>query len=225
MKTIEEATVLAQAMVHIGQALGRDTKAILSDMNQPLGLTIGNRLEVKEAIATLQGQGPADFTALCIEAASVMAVQAQRYPTYEEAYPIVKDQLASGKAYQTFQAFIQAQGGDLLAFADPSLHTTSTVEPVMATQSGYVSSIDALSLGLLSVSLGAGRLTKDDMIDYNAGIVLSVKPGDFIHPGDTLCTLYTNKPFLSTWSRQALGAFTLQAKAPVLAPSTLKMIQ
>ena len=225
MKTIEEATVLAKAMVAIGKTLGRDTRAILSDMNEPLGLTIGNRLEVKEAIATLQGQGPKDFTALCVEAAAVMAVQAKLFATYEDAYPHVEHQLISGKAYQTFENFIDAQGGDLHAFSIPSLHHTHTELPIIAAQSGYVTSIHALTLGLLSVSLGAGRLTKEDIIDYNAGIVLSVKPGDKVRSGDRLCTLYTNKSLQKEWATQALKAFTIEEKAPKVATSTLQMIQ
>ncbi len=225
MKTIEEATVLAKAMVAIGQTLGRDTRAILSDMNEPLGLTIGNRLEVKEAIATLQGQGPKDFTALCVEAAAVMAVQAKLFATYEEASPHVEHQLISGKAYQTFENFIHAQGGDLHVFSIPSLHETHTELPIIVAQSGYVTSIHALTLGLLSVSLGAGRLTKEEIIEYNAGIVLLVKPGDKVRSGDRLCTLYSNKSLQKEWATQALKAFTIEEKAPKVAISTLQMIQ
>ena len=213
MKTIEDAKVLARAMVDIGKALGRDTRALLSDMNQPLGLAIGNRLEVKEAMATLKGQGPDDFTQLCVEAAAVIAIQAGLYSDLTVAKAAVTNQLQSGRALTIFNQFIHAQGGDLNAFNQPSLHHVDVVKPILATSSGIIHAVEALPLGLLSVDLGAGRLTKADVIDFNAGIVLHVKPGDTVQKGDTLCTLYTNKPWVALWEATARTAFHLQKEA------------
>ncbi len=214
MKTIDDATVLAKAMVAIGQSLGRDTRAMLSDMNEPLGMTIGNRLEVKEAIATLQGHGPDDFTNLCMEAATIMTQQAQLFSSEKEAEQAVRFALSSGKAFAVFCQFIQAQGGDLNAFMQPELHRTHHAIPIVARSSGYVASVTALTLGQLAVELGAGRLTKDDPIDPNAGIVLNVKRGALVQQGDVLCTLFTNKPLESDWIQTAQDAFTLTQTKP-----------
>jgi pyrimidine-nucleoside phosphorylase len=216
MKTIEDATVLAKAMVAIGQSLGRDTRAMLSDMNEPLGLTIGNRLEVQEAIATLQGNGPDDFTELCVEAATIMSRQANLFPSDKEAEEAVRSVLSSGQALDVFHQFIRAQGGDLAAFMQPERHLTAHVIPILASTSGYVASITALTLGQLAVELGAGRLTKDDTIDPNAGIVLNVKQATYVKEGDVLCTLYTNKTPLSEWMQYAQGAFNITQTKPIV---------
>lgn len=209
MKTLDDARLLAKMMVQIGRSLGRDTRAMLSDMNEPLGLTIGNRLEVKEAMATLQGQGPKDFTDLCIEASAIMALQAKRFPSLDEAKQAVTSSLTSGKAYAVFEQFIRAQGGDLTAFSDPKLHHTTTKFDVTSDKEGYVHTTHALTLGESSVLLGAGRLTKDEAIDPNAGIVLAVKPGHYIRQGDVLCTLYTNRNLDASFIDTIRHAFSI----------------
>jgi len=193
MKTLEDARNLAQAMVEIGQDAGRETIAFLTDMNQPLGLTIGNALEVKEAIQTLKGEGPKDLEELVLRLASHMVVLAKAATTTESAYDALKQQLISGKAFDKFKDFISMQGGDVSQIDDPALLPTATnIIPVPAIQSGYIKEIDALSIGIAAMNLGAGRKTKEDTIDMAVGIVLDKKVGDKVNEGDNLAYIHVN---------------------------------
>ena len=179
MKTLEDAKQLAQAMVEIGRDAQRQTVAFLTDMNQPLGLAIGNALEVKEAIETLKGHGPKDLEELVLQLASQMVVLAKKAPDVETAYEQLKEKLHSGEAFNKFKEFVQAQGGDVAQIENPDLlPKADSIIPVKASQSGYVHQIDALSIGLAAMKLGAGRATKDDMIDMAVGVVLDKKVGD-----------------------------------------------
>ncbi len=194
MKTIEDARLLARAMVDIGNSLGRDTRAILTDMDQPLGLAVGNALEVKEAIATLKGQGPEDFTILCREASAIMLEQAGVVARAEDAYPLLEEKIKSGEAFQKFVEMVSAQGGDASFIENPEKFPVSEhVFEVLATSGGYISHIDSLTIGTASMKLGGGRETYDDIIDMSAGIVLNKKVGDKVNIGDRLALVYTNK--------------------------------
>ena len=193
MKTLEEGRELAKAMVEIGQDAGRQTTALLTDMNQPLGLAIGNALEVKEAIQTLKGKGPKDLEELVLKLASHMVVLAKAADTWEAAYDVLKQQLKSGKAFEKFKEFIAMQGGDISQIDDPTLLPTATqIIPVNAVESGYIKEIDALSMGMAAMDLGAGRKVKEDVIDMAVGIVLDKKVGDKVHEGDTLAYIHVN---------------------------------
>ncbi len=194
MKTQASAHELATAMVEIGNSLGRDTRAILTDMDQPLGLAVGNSLEVIEAINTLKGHGPVDFTELCLEASVIMLEQAGVFHERESALRALKEKIASGEAFNKFVEMVAAQGGDVNYIHDPSLFAVSKhIHEVRAKEAGYVEHIDSLAIGIGSTKLGGGRETYDDVIDMAAGIVLNKKVGDKVAVGDLLCFVHTNK--------------------------------
>ena len=193
-KTIEDARRLAKAMVEIGTHLNRDTKALITDMNQPLGYAIGNILEVKEAVNTLKGKGPKDLIDLCLEAGSIMLVQAKIYHDKKEAYNALLNVLENGKAYEKLKEFIAYQGGDVSYLDDLDKFDKAKYEiKIYAKESGYIKDIVALDLGVAAMKLGAGRETKDDIIDYTAGLLLNKKIGDKVEKGELLITAYTNK--------------------------------
>ena len=194
MKTLDDAKELATAMVEIGRDAGRETVAFLTDMNQPLGFAIGNALEVKEAIETLSGNGPKDLEELVLQLASHMVVLAKKAANTEQAYAQLKEKLQNGEALQKFKEFVAAQGGDTSQIENPELlPTASSVIPVTATEAGYVEKIDALSIGIAAIKLGAGRATKEDTIDMGVGVVLNKKVGEAINQGDVLAYVHTNQ--------------------------------
>lgn len=206
--TMEDARVLAQSMVEIGIEFGKNVKAEITSMDQPLGYAIGNILEVKEAIATLQGNGPKDFTQLCLQSGSTMLLQAGLFVSRENAFDALKQTILKGTAFEIFRKFVREQGGDLSYIDDVDKFATSLYEiPVKATLSGYVSKIDAKDLGLISMHLGAGRRTKADTIDPAAGIVLRKKIGDYINAGEELLTLYTERSNMNKYASDALTCF------------------
>lgn len=193
MKTLEDAKKLAKAMVEIGQDANRETVAFLTDMNQPLGFAIGNALEVKEAIETLSGKGPKDLEELVLQLASYMVVLAKKATTTDEAYVQLKENLNNGKALQKFREFIGAQGGDVAQIDDPSLlPSAKSILAVKAQSAGYVQKIDALSIGIAAMKLGAGRATKEDVIDMGVGVVLNKKVGEAVDKGDVLAYIHSN---------------------------------
>ncbi|MDS9470777.1 pyrimidine-nucleoside phosphorylase [Sporosarcina pasteurii] len=193
MKTLEDSKALAQAMVAIGNEVGRNTMAIISDMSQPLGNAIGNALEVQEAIETLQGKGPEDLTELCLTLGSQMVVLGGKAESLEEARKMLKEVIQNGKALQLFGDLIEAQGGDRTVIEDPSLLPSAQYQiPVVASQSGYVTKMEADDIGIAAMLLGAGRATKEDKIDLAVGIVLNKKVGDYVEKGETLAILHAN---------------------------------
>lgn len=198
MKTMEDSKALAEAMVAIGNQVGRNTMAIISDMSQPLGNAIGNALEVKEAIETLQGKGPEDLTELCLVLGSQMVVLGGQAKTLEEARGLLKEVIENGKALALFGDLIEAQGGNPEVVKDVSLLPKARYEiPVVAEKSGYVTKIEADDLGIAAMLLGAGRATKEDQIDLAVGIVLHKKVGDYVEAGEALVTLHANQEDVS----------------------------
>jgi len=194
MKTVKEAEELAHAMVKIGNRVGRKTIAILSDMSQPLGYAVGNALEVKEAIDVLKGEGPEDVKELCLTLGSYMVFLSEKAPSIEKAREMLKEVLNSGKALETFKAFIKAQGGNLAIVDHPELLPQAKYKiEIPAKQSGYIEKIVANEIGVAAMLLGAGRETKDSAIDLAVGIVLNKKVGDFVEKGETLATIHSNK--------------------------------
>lgn len=194
MKTKEDAYDLAKAMVDIGHYAGRNTIAIISNMDRPLGCSIGNSLEVIEAIETMLGKGPKDFTDLCIELAANMLVLADK-GSLEDCRKMAAATITDGSALQKFREMIKAQGGDPSVVDDYSLFPqASAIHHVYAETSGYISHMNTQQCGVAAMVLGAGRSTKEDSIDHSAGIILSVKPGDLVERGTLLATLYTNSP-------------------------------
>ena len=218
MKTQDDAMQLARAMVKIGQALGRDTRAMLTDMDQPLGYAIGNRIEVIEAANTLQMKGPADLLTLSVKASAMMLLQAKKVTSLKDGETKAMDVIKSGKAYQKFLDFISAQGGDFTSLLNPSFLETKTSSPILADRDGYVGHIDALALGQIASLLGAGRLTKDDLIDVNAGILLNKKIGDQVKKGDLLATLLTNQSANQNHIDVVLSAFSIVNRQVTLNP-------
>ena len=195
MKDVDHARELANAMISIGKHANKNTIAILSDMNQPLGFAIGNALEVKEAIATLKGEGPEDLTNLCVEAASLMLVQSKHFNSILEAKEAVYRVIKDGSALDKFKTFIEAQGGDVAYIDDISrLPQSKHITPFLATSSGYIKTIEAMPLGLAATLLGAGRLTKDDVLKFGVGFVLKAKVGDKVYIDDVICEIHHDDP-------------------------------
>ncbi|MCK9857341.1 pyrimidine-nucleoside phosphorylase [Paenibacillus sp. ATY16] len=192
MKTVDDSEKLAQAMVDIGTEVGRQTAAVISDMDQPLGFAIGNALEVREAIETLQGNGPADLTELCLTLGAHMVVLGGKASTVAEAKGLLQSQLDNGEALAKFKQFVAAQGGDASVVDDVSrLPQAAELVEVKAASAGYIAAIDAEELGIAAMLLGAGRATKDASIDYSVGITIRKKVGDSVSEGDTLAVLHT----------------------------------
>lgn len=193
MKTVEDSIKLAEAMVKIGNSVGRKTMAIISDMSQPLGYAIGNALEVQEAIDTLKGKGPADLNELCYTLGSQMVVVGGKANTIEEARKMLEEVVANGAALEVLKKFIAAQGGDASVVDDPSrLPQAKFKFDVPAKQAGYVSKIEADDIGTAAMLLGAGRATKESEIDLAVGLVLHKKVGDQVEVGESLMTIHAN---------------------------------
>ena len=194
MKDIDQARLLARTMVDIGDHLHRDTRAILTDMDQPLGLAIGNSLEVIEAINTLNGNGPSDLVELCLGAGAIMLMQAKKTSSIEEGRKLLQEKIDNKEALEKLCDLVRAQGGDESYIRDPSkFEKAKYIIAIKAENEGYVKQINALEIGDSAMRLGAGRATYDDVIDPSSGIVLSKKVGDKVNVGDVLCTVYTNK--------------------------------
>lgn len=194
MKTLEDAEALAHAMVSIGNNVGRNTMAIISDMSQPLGRAIGNALELKEAIDTLNGQGPEDLTELVLTLGSQMVVLAERASTLEEARQLLNEAIENGSALDKFKTFLENQGGDASVVDSPELLPTAEYQiDYKAKSSGVVSELIANEIGVASMMLGAGRQTKEDDIDLSVGIVLNKKVGDNVNEGESLLTIHSNR--------------------------------
>ncbi|MFQ6848985.1 MAG: thymidine phosphorylase, partial [Clostridium perfringens] len=193
MKTPEAARELATEMVGIGKHVGRNTVAIISDMDQPLGFAIGNALEVKEAIETLRGNGPKDLLELCLTLGSNMVVLAGAAKDTDEARKMLMETITSGKAIEKLKEFVKAQGGDASVIDDISnFHNAKYVIPVKANKSGVVSKIHAENIGLVAMELGAGRATKESIIDLAVGIVLQKKRGDKVNEGDIIAYIHAD---------------------------------
>ncbi|MEK3797627.1 pyrimidine-nucleoside phosphorylase [Peribacillus sp. FSL H8-0477] len=193
MKTIDDSVALAKAMVSIGNNVGRQTMAIISDMSQPLGYAIGNALEVKEAIDTLKGEGPEDLTELSLTLGSNMVYLAKKADSLEEARAMLEKAIADGSALESFKVFLAAQGGDASVVDRPEeLPQAKYTFELEAKEDGYVSEIVADEVGTAAMILGAGRATKDSVIDLAAGLMLRKKIGDQVKKGDSLVTIYSN---------------------------------
>lgn len=196
MKTLEEARQLATIMVRIGVDAGRDMIALLSDMNQPLGVAVGNALEVAEAVETLRGQGPADFEAHCIEVAAYMlrlAGQGKRWLDRDETSDEVRRILRGGGALDCFRTMVEVQGGDVAQIDDlRKLPQAQVREELHSANDGYIGSIYADKIGLATLALGAGRATKADAIDHAVGIEVHANVGDSVTRNDSLMTIHAN---------------------------------
>ncbi len=192
MKTVEDSVKLAETMVKIGEACGRRTVALITDMDRPLGNAIGNILEICEVVETLKGEGPKDLTDMSIELASNMLCLADK-GTLEECREMVKDVILNGKALFKLADMVEAQGGDRKYIEDTSnFETAKIVHTIKADKTGFIDSMDVEGCGIASMILGAGRETSESEIDFSAGIVVLAKTGDFVEKGEPLAVLHTS---------------------------------
>ena len=192
-KTIEESRKLAKTMVEIGKQAGKKMLALITDMDRPLGDAIGNTLEVKEAIDTLNGHGPEDFTEICVILATNMLYLAGK-GSVEECEKMVKGALADRSALETLKKMVKAQGGDVECIENPDKFAKAPyVMSVKAKKSGYIQRVDTEGYGISSLLLGAGRNTKEESIDFSAGIVLKKKTGDYVSEGDEIAVMHTSE--------------------------------
>lgn len=186
MKNLEDARVLARTMVDLGKAVGRRTVAVITDMSQPLGTSIGNRLEILEALEILQGQGREDITEFICELARIMLDLAN----VEKSVSEIREHLSNGAALKKFEEMIQAQGGDVEDLYRPS--QSAYVAEVRAERSGYITELPAMEFGLFAMRLGAGRAVKSDDLDYETGIIFEKKVGEKVEVGEIIAKIYAN---------------------------------
>ena len=200
VENLEEAKTLANLMVKIGKANNKNIACVLTNMDEPLGYAVGNSIEVIEAIDTLKGKGPEDLTNLVIKLGAIMASMSLNI-TLDKALEKIKENLSNGKAYQKFQEWIKAQGGDI-----KNIQIAKNSQTITSKKEGYIKSINALEIGKLARKLGAGRLSKDDKIDLTVGIILKHKVGDYIKKNDELATIFYNEKQIT--EKQLLSCFT-----------------
>lgn len=215
MNTVEDSLELAKEMVGIGEAAGKKTVALITNMDIPLGNNIGNSLEVIEAVETLKNQGPEDLTKVCVELAANMLYLAEK-GDMETCYARVQEALENGAALQKFVEMVEAQGGDSQVILEVDKFEKAGLErEVLSPYDGYITFMDTKECGIAACILGAGRETKEDSIDYSAGIVLKKKTGDKICKGDVLAVLYGNKEDkMQAAQEQFLKALKVEEKVP-----------
>jgi pyrimidine-nucleoside phosphorylase len=226
MKTEAQAEELASLMVSIGRGVGRKVAAVVSDMNQPLGCAVGNALEVREAIETLQNGGPPDFREHCLTVAGMILMLADEVPhtgrkidSPDEARDVLLHALDDGSAWHKFVDWITAQGGDRAVLEAPGLLPRASWEEDLASpRAGYIAEIDAGQVGLTCVRLGGGREKKGDPIDYAVGIVHHKKVGDRVEKGERLLTIYANDETRLSEARRHLLAAVHWSDEPVTPP-------
>jgi pyrimidine-nucleoside phosphorylase len=193
MKTVDEATRLAEAMVRLGRELGRRVGALVSDMNQPLGWAVGNALEVREAIGVLHEEGPTDLREHCLVVAAEMLALAGRVADSTEGVELAAQAIADGSAWRKFRALVAAQGGDVRFVDEPDrLPRAPMAEPIPAPTDGYLQRVNAAQVGMAVVDLGGGREKKGDPIDHSVGVIVHYKVGDRVQKGTPLCTIHAS---------------------------------
>ncbi len=220
MKQESDARALAEEMVKIGQNAGRRTVAVISDMDQPLGFAVGNALEVKEAIETLEGHGPGDFLELCLTLGSQMLIAGGKAKDSQAAREALRAVIADGSALRKLAEFVEAQGGDSHVVYHPDLLPKAAITlSVEAPQSGYLSRIVCDEVGICSLILGGGRETKESEIDLSVGLVLCKKVGDYVEAGQPLAIIHANDQDKAAQARQRyLEACTISPQAPQRTP-------
>lgn len=225
MKNEEEARKLAETMVKIGQGAGRETVAVISDMDQPLGRAVGNALELQEAIETLQGRGPADLEELVVTLGAHILMCLKQAESFSDAEKTLREALCGGKAIGKFREFVEAQGGDSSCISDPGLlPTASIIEEIPAPQAGYVKQMMTEEMGRAVLLLGGGREVKDGDIDLSVGLVLHKKTGDQVGEGESLATIHANdRKKLEAAREMILGAYQFSGEA-VPKPRLIKFV-
>lgn len=227
MKTEEDAYALAKEMTVIGNGAGRKTIAVISDMDQPLGFAVGNSLEVKEAINTLKGQGPAEFEELCLTLGTYMVLAANKAESAEDARAKLKEVIKNGKALDKLAEFVKAQGGDPAYVYDPDLLPKAAyIENICSDKEGYIEKIACDEIGICSLILGGGRETKESEIDLSVGLVLQKKKGDYVKKGDILAIMHGNdKNKMEIATNRFLAAYTIGENKPTPTPFIKDILQ
>lgn len=226
MKTIDDARLLAQAMVDIGNANGRIVKAVITDMDRPLGQAIGNALEIAEVIQTLKGRGPQDLTHECLVMATHLLVMSEK-GDYDNCYSMVQTALQNGAGLAKLRELIVAQGGKGQVVDDTSLLGSARFTyDIRASKAGYIAHMNTEDCGIASVMLGAGRIVKDGPIDMTAGIVMHKKTGDAVVAGDVLATLYANDESLFEEAEKAyVQVLTIGTEASTIGETILGFVE
>ncbi|MCZ7574224.1 MAG: thymidine phosphorylase [Ardenticatenaceae bacterium] len=220
MQTLDAGRALAETMVAIGAHMDREVTALLSDMNQPLGRAVGNALEVAEAIATLHGDGPEDFTTHCLTVAAHMLLLGNKAGSLDGAYDLAEHYLVSGAAWEKFVGFVEAQGGERAVIEQPHerLPHAAVIEPLLSPRAATVAAINARAVGMTVVELGGGRAKKGDMIDPTVGVVLAAKVGDAVSPGQMLLEVHAATLASAEAARERLLAAFEFSDGPVEPP-------
>lgn len=226
MRTREEAVELAGTMVEIGRHVNRRMVAVVTDMSRPLGRAVGNAMEVREAIETLRGDGPADLRELCLALGAHMLVLGGKSRDLDTARRVLEELLAGGEALQKFKALVEAQGGDVAVVDNPGLLPVAKYRLAIAAPArGYVQAIDTLRVGRAAMVLGAGRAAKEDPVDHAAGVEINKKPGDYVEHGETLAIVYTNRGhILAEAAGMVASAYSLGPNPPVQTPLIIETI-
>jgi pyrimidine-nucleoside phosphorylase len=212
MKSVEDARALAEAMLDLAHRADREVVCLLTDMNRPLGRAVGNSLEIREAIATIRGEGPPDFLELVLEACSRLLAVSDLHVDQEEGRDMAARAIADGSALAAYERWIRAQGGDP---DEGALPTAPIVKELTADRGGYVAELGAVAVGLAALHLGAGRQTKDDRIDHSVGIVCLSKPGDQVAQGEALAEIHAaTQADAEEAARELRAAYILADEAP-----------
>ncbi|WP_270647928.1 pyrimidine-nucleoside phosphorylase [Paeniclostridium hominis] len=211
MKTIDDSFALAKEMVDIGDNMNRETIALITDMDEPLGFAVGNSLEVIEAIETLKGRGPKDFVMLCETLGAYMLLLAKVVESFEEGKVKIQEAISSGRALDKLREFIDNQGGNSKVVDDYSLlPQAKEIMEIKSPKKGYIKKIEAEEVGVSAMILGAGRETKEDELDLSAGIVLTKKVSDFVEEGETIAYMHYNKlDKIEVAKERFLNAYTI----------------
>ena len=226
MKDVPSARALATLMIKIGRRLGKDVRAIISGMEEPLGKAVGNALEVKEAIATLRGEGPADFVELIENAGAILLNQGQVAKDLEEGKKLIREAIDSGQGLAKLKELFAAEGGDASYIDHPEKFPTAAYEfEIRAKEGGFVEEIDSLSIGHAAMLLGAGRSRAEDHIDFAAGIYLEKKVGDEVAPGEVLARAYSDKGAVKEALAEIEGAYVIAVERPPVLPLIREYIE
>jgi len=222
MKTLEDARRLAEMMIALGENAGREVVCLLTDMDQPLGAAVGNALEVREALDTVRGSGPADFTELVLDASAKLLALSDLGVDETEGRRRAEAAVADGSAATTWGRWIEAQGGTT---DESALPTAPVVCELTARTAGYVASLSAIGVGNAALHLGAGRRTKDDEIDHAVGIVVRAKRGDYVEVGQTLAEVHArNGEDADSGAREVLAAYEISGVPPEERPVLLEVV-
>lgn len=214
MQTPEKALELADMMISLGEACGKKVRAMITDMNEPLGCAVGNALEVKEAVETLCGRGPADLTELCLRGGGVILAEAGLAADEDEGKKRMQQVIDDGSAVEKLKAMVSAQGGNTAWIENTELFTKARyVTSFTAGREGYIQRVQALEIGKLAMEIGAGRERKEDTIQPETGIVLGKKAGDKVSKGDVLARVHHNRPLDEAWRKRLDDAFIWSEKA------------